>query len=118
LIPGTIFSAIHFGGLGGAVCWLIITIIYLFINPAMIHRLFLKGEAFNWYWNDTFKPVIGCIVIFFLSRFFLSQNQFNISEKIGVLMITGILGFISTLLSLSELKNNLIKKLGLQLRTK
>jgi O-antigen/teichoic acid export membrane protein len=111
LIPGTIFSAIHFGGLGGATCWLIITIIYLLINPVMIHKIFLKGQAFNWYWNDTLKPIIGCIIILLLSRFFLSQNHFGITETIGLLAFTGIAGFIATLFSSKELKGNLIEKL-------
>lgn len=111
LIPGTIFSAIHFGGLGGAICWLIITIIYLLINPVMIHKIFLKGQAFNWYWNDTLKPIIGCIIILFLSRYFLSQNHFGITETIGLLAFTGIAGFIATLFSSKELKGNLIEKL-------
>lgn len=116
LIPGTIFSAINFGGLGGAVCWLIITIIYLFINPVMIHKLFLKGEAFNWYWNDTFKPIIGCITILLMSRFFLSRNHFSVSVTICLLAFTGIAAFIATLLSSKELKENFIKKLNSQFK--
>ena len=116
LIPGTIFSAIHFGALGGAVCYLIITIIYLLINPWMIHKLFLKGEAFNWYWNDTFKPIIGCIVVLSLSRFFLSENYFSATQTIFLLAIIGIAGFLATLFSLKELKNNFAKKLNLQIK--
>jgi O-antigen/teichoic acid export membrane protein len=117
LIPGTIFSAINFGAIGGAICYLVITIIYLFINPLMIHKLFLKGQAFNWYWNDTFKPIIGCIIILLLSRLFLSENHFSITVKIFQIIITGIAGFAVTLLSLKELKEIFLKKLNLQVKT-
>lgn len=106
LIPGTIYSAIHYGGLGGATCWLIITVVYLFVNPILIHRFFLKGEAFNWYWNDTLKPIIGCIVIMVISRYFLSKNHFDNIRTIGILALIGIMGFLTTLLSSNELKKN------------
>ena len=116
LIPGTIFSAIYFGALGGAGCWLLITLIYLLINPVMIHKLFLKGQAFNWYWNDTLKPVIGCIIILLLSRFFLFKNNLGVTATIFLLAFTGIAGFIATLLSSKELKENLIEKLSFQFK--
>ena len=118
LIPGTIFSALHFGGLGGAVCWLIITIIYLLINPIMIHKLFLKGESFNWYWYDTFRPLLICILIFISSRNFLSRNHFSHVETISLLAVTGIVGFITTILSSKDLSNNLIERLSLQFKIK
>lgn len=111
LIPGTIFSAIHFGGLGGAACWLIITVIYFFINPVMIHRLFLKGEAFNWYWHDTFKPIIICLLILITARIFLYRNHFDNLATIILLVFIGVIGFIATLMSSKELKKNLFQKL-------
>ena len=117
LIPGTIFSAIHFGGLGGALCWLIITIIYMLLNPILIHRLFLKGQAFNWYWNDTFKPVIACIIILLLSRILLSKTHFNLTETMFLLVFAGIASFMVTLLSLKELKENFLKKLNFQIKS-
>ena len=114
LIPGTIYSAIHYGGLGGATCWLIITIIYFFINPVIIHRRFLKGETFNWYWNDTLKPIIVCLLILITARIFLYRNHFNNLSTIILLVFTGVVGFIATLMSSKELKKSLYKKLMLQ----
>lgn len=117
LIPGTIFSAIYWGGFGGATCWLITNIIYFFVNPIMIHKRFLKGEAFKWYWNDTFKPIIGCIVILLLLRFFLSKSHFGISLTMGILVVTCIAGFCVTLLSSTELKENIVGKLPSKFKT-
>jgi len=116
MIPGTIFSAIYFGGVGGATCWLIINIIYFFVNPVLIHRLFLKGEAFNWYWNDTFKPVIVCILVFIAARFYMSNHVFGLYTTIGILIIIGLIGFSATLFSSTELKENIIKKIRIQLK--
>ena len=116
LIPGTIFSAIHFGGLGGAVCWLIITIIYLFVNPILIHKRFLTGEVFNWYWNDTFRPIIICMALLILSKLFLIRNHFGNTATIGLLALTGIAGFAATLFSSKELKENLLIKLNFQFK--
>jgi O-antigen/teichoic acid export membrane protein len=107
LIPGTIYAAIHYGGLGGATCWLIITAVYLFVNPILIHRLFLIGEAHNWYWNDTFKPIIGCVILMAISRYFLSSYHFNIPVTIAILALIGTAGFFTTLLSSNELRQNI-----------
>jgi O-antigen/teichoic acid export membrane protein len=116
LIPSTIFSAIHYGGLGGAMCWLTINVIYLLVSPTMMHRFILKGEAFNWYWSDTIKPIIGCIIVFLLMRFYISSNNFNTFLLITLLILTGIIGFILTLLSSAELKDNILGKIRGQLK--
>lgn len=112
LIPGIIYSAIHFGGLGGAVCWLSINILYLLINPVMVHKLFLKGDALNWYWKDTFRPIVGCIGILLSSRFLLSENHFGIPVTVFLLALTGILAFTASLLSSGELKGIVMERLN------
>lgn len=108
LIPGTIFSSLYFGGVGGAVCWLCVTSIYLIVNPVLVHNLFLKGETFNWYWNDTFKPVIGCLIILTAARLLIWNHKFAQPEIIGLLIVSGSLAFVSTLLSTTALRNHLI----------
>jgi len=115
-IPSIIFSAIHFGSLGGAVCWLIITIIYLCFNPYMVHRYFLKGEVFKWYWNDTIKPIIASLIILSLMKWFLSQNIFRVSTTIFLLAVTGILVFSITLMMTKEVKENIFKAIQLRLK--
>lgn len=110
LIPGTIYSAIQYGGLGGALCWLVVTIVYLFVNPILIHKSFLKGEAFNWYWNDTFKPIVICIFIMGIARYVLSLYQLNSATMITMLTLIGVMGFGVTYLSSKELKKTLFKK--------
>ncbi len=104
LIPGFIYSSLYFGALGGALCWLSINIIYLLINPVLIHKLFLKGEAFNWYWGDTIKPIIMCVGILLFSRLLLSKFHFNIPITVLLLALTGGLAFVATLLSSGKLK--------------
>lgn len=104
LIPSTIYAAIYFGGLGGALCWLSINLIYLIINPLLIHRLFLKGEVFNWYWQDTFKPIIGGMLILLLAKKILAYYSFGQLQQIIFLSLTGILAFIATLFSTPELR--------------
>ncbi|MBC7476318.1 MAG: oligosaccharide flippase family protein [Candidatus Sericytochromatia bacterium] len=111
LIPSTIYAAINFGGLGGAVCWLIITIVYLCINPILVHKLFLKGEVLKWYWNDTLKPILGCIIILVFFRFFLLANQFDTYITGCILFFIGMASFFATYFSSQELKIKGFKKL-------
>jgi len=114
LIPSIIYAATHFGGLGGAVCWLSINIIYLLVNPALVHRLFLKGETFNWYWKDTIRPILGCIGILILSRLLLSEYHFGIPITVFLLALTGILAFAATLFSSGNLKAVVLEGLNKQ----
>jgi O-antigen/teichoic acid export membrane protein len=116
LIPSTIFSAIYYGGLGGALCWLFINAIYLVVNPTMVHKFILKGEGFNWYWNDTFKPIIACILIFLFVKFFIYSYGFHTVFLVTLLIVTGITGFLATLLSSKELKKQYYGKLLLKLK--
>ena len=113
LIPLTIFAAIHFGGLGGALCWLIITSLNFIINPFLVHNNFLKGELYNWYWKDTFKPIIGCILFFIAVKYFIAVNNHGLFLKISILSVTGLTGFAITFLSINNLKNLVFEKLNL-----
>jgi O-antigen/teichoic acid export membrane protein len=110
LIPLTIFSSINYGGYGGAMCWLTITSINLVVNPYLVHKKFLKEEIFKWYWNDTIKPILGCLILFLALRFFLSNYQLNNFTKIILLVIGGLCGFVVTLYSSNDLKNSITNK--------
>ncbi|RYD88256.1 MAG: hypothetical protein EOP54_27530, partial [Sphingobacteriales bacterium] len=113
LIPGTILSAMHYGAIGGAICFLLINIIYFFVNPVLIHRLFLKGETFYWYWNDTISPVIICSVVMLAARFFFWNHHFGKFATIIALASIGISGFAATLLSSKALRLGSINKINL-----
>ena len=99
MIPGTALSAIYFGGIGGATCWLSINLIYLFVNPSLVHRKFLKSETFNWYWEDTLRPILGCLVFFLAIKFFFFRQEHPFVFIITTLPIVGIIGFLMTVFS-------------------
>ena len=104
MIPGTALSAIYFGGIGGATCWLSINLIYLFVNPSLVHRKFLKSETFNWYWEDTLRPILGCLVFFLAIKFFFFRQEHPFVFIITTLPIVGIIGFLMTVFSSTEFK--------------
>ena len=99
LIPSTIFFALKFGGIGGAFCWLVINIIYVIVNPIMIHNRFLKGEAAKWYWTDTIKPVLGCTVVLLLTKLLISHTSLALYFKLCIITSAGFIGFLVTLMS-------------------
>ncbi len=72
MIPLTIFFAIRYGAVGGALSWATINTLYFFITPILIHNKLLKGEVKKWYWNDSIKPMVPCILIAFAGKYVMS----------------------------------------------
>jgi O-antigen/teichoic acid export membrane protein len=104
MIPSTALSAIYFGGIGGASCWLTINVIYLFVYPTLIHNRFLKTEIFDWYWNDTVRPVLGCLVLFLAVKSFFFIEEHSPGYIITMSILTGLIGFLLTFFSSSKFK--------------
>jgi O-antigen/teichoic acid export membrane protein len=52
--------AIHYGGVGAAVVWLLITTSYMATQIPLMHRRILRGEASQWYIRDVGIPFAAC----------------------------------------------------------
>lgn len=115
LIPGIILSAMHFGGLGGAACWLCINIIYFAVNPGMIHRYYLKGQTAKWYMDDTIKPVVLGVSLLVVARFLLKDASMNNFSWLVSLAILGFTAFSLTLLSSKSFSEPILMRIKTQL---
>lgn len=111
LIPGVYFSAKYYGALGGATCWLCINSIYFFVNPWMIHKYFLQGEAWKWYWTDTIKPSILPLLLLVAIRYFSFNIILGDFYSIVMLAAAGIATFSLTLLSTKTFREPVLAKL-------
>ena len=63
LVPLTWFAALRFGGVGGAVAWLLLNAGYLLITPQVMHQRLLPGEKWRWYAGSVASPVIACVCV-------------------------------------------------------
>ncbi len=70
-IPAFIFASIYFGGLGAAVCWLVMQVVYFFTFVPVIRNRFLPFNLRNWYFSDFGIPMIlgaAIATVFYFSK--------------------------------------------------
>ncbi len=63
LIPLIFFLANKYGAVGGALAWLILNVIYLFLGTWLTHRLLLRGIAIKWLLRDVLVPMILSVIV-------------------------------------------------------
>ncbi|MBC7935318.1 MAG: oligosaccharide flippase family protein [Rhizobacter sp.] len=112
-IPVTIFLAIQYGAVGGALAWAGINTLYFFVTPNLIHRKLLKGEVSTWYWNDTLKPLIAGVAVVGLSKYFFTHGSTHL-YNLAYIAVTALLSLLVTMLFATRISNifvPLIRKL-------
>jgi O-antigen/teichoic acid export membrane protein len=57
-IPGVIWMASQFGGMGAAASWTAMNAIYMLIGVPLTHRRLLPGEAVRWFTKGFFYPLV------------------------------------------------------------
>jgi O-antigen/teichoic acid export membrane protein len=57
-IPGVIWMASQFGGMGAAASWAAMNAIYMLIGVPLTHRRLLPGEAVRWFTKGFFYPLV------------------------------------------------------------
>jgi O-antigen/teichoic acid export membrane protein len=111
MIPLTIYLAINYGAIGGAITWAVINTLYFFITPNIIHRKILKGEAQNWYIKDTLLPLIGSLTIIVFAKIFIFKITFSRWVELLLIIFVGILSLLATIPFSNKLRNNLVESL-------
>jgi O-antigen/teichoic acid export membrane protein len=57
MVPLTIFFALSYGALGGAVAWLILEVLYVMFGTWLTHRHLLRSLATRWLFQDVGVPL-------------------------------------------------------------
>lgn len=107
MIPLTLFLALKYGAVGGAISWAIINTLYFISTPLLIHNKLLKGEAGNWYWKDTLKPLLAALAIIGLGKYLLSVSDLSIGVELMLIILTGLVSVIGSIFFANKLKNNI-----------
>jgi O-antigen/teichoic acid export membrane protein len=108
MVPLTIFLALKFGAIGGALSWATINTLYFFITPHLIHNKLLKGEAGRWYWKDSLKPLLICVTIVAIAKFFILQTTYSNVTELLLIILVGILAVLGLIPFSDKLKESLI----------
>ena len=106
MIPLTIFLALKFGAIGGAISWATINTLYFFITPHLIHNKLLKGEVANWYWKDSVKPFLVGISIIVAAKYFIFKTVYSNLTELLLIILVGIISVIGIIPFADKLKNN------------
>ena len=106
MIPLTIFLALKYGAIGGAISWATINTLYFFITPNLIHNKLLKGEVVNWYWKDSIKPLLICVIIISGSKYFIFNSEYTNVIQLIFIVLVGILTTICMIPFADMLKSN------------
>jgi len=87
MIPLTIILTKTYGTVGGALSWLTINLIYLFLTPYLLHRKFLKNELKSWWINDILPPIIVTISLFIFFKFVFNPLDYLKGRWISLLYL-------------------------------
>ena len=83
-----------FGIKSGAVLWIIINVMYIFIESPLVHRRILKGEYYHWLFRDNFLPAVISSVLFLTSFFFIPQFSDPVFEVIKLIFLSLFVGLV------------------------
>jgi len=107
MVPLTIFLALKWGALGGALSWVTINLLFFLITPNLIHNKLLKGEATTWYWKDSIKPLFGCFVVIAIAKYLFFKTVYGNLVELVLIILVGLLSIICGVLFADKLMDNL-----------
>jgi O-antigen/teichoic acid export membrane protein len=101
-----------YGTTGAAWCWILFNVVNLIFVPYVVHNKFLKGDLFAWFWNDTFKPFMGCFIFIFSIHALIPTSKFTPLVVLVFLALTGITSIVISITFSGKIKSDLIKLLA------
>ncbi|WP_172623123.1 lipopolysaccharide biosynthesis protein [Flavisolibacter ginsenosidimutans] len=94
LVPLLFWWTGKYGAFGASLVWLCVNAGYIVFSLPLFHRLFMKGELFNWLKDDAALPLLSSGILLLgaklLQTFFLTQS-FNIFYFGALLSLAGVL---------------------------
>lgn len=104
LFPLIIIFVLKFGALGGAMAWLLLHILYLFLGTWLTHRKVLKGLGQRWLFIDVGIPLLISVVIGAAS-YQLTQSMTNtIYLKLTIGLISALVAVVFSVLITPQLR--------------
>jgi len=96
-LPMIIYFALNYGAIGGALAWLLLHVIYMFLGMWLTHHRLLKGIGFGDVLQDIGIPFMLTLLIGVLGHFTVHSYQYPALAK---LIGGGLLALIAMILSI------------------
>jgi O-antigen/teichoic acid export membrane protein len=74
-VPGVIWLANQYGGLGAASIWAATNIIYMLVGVPLTHRRLLQGAASRWFTEGLFLPLMMAVAVIWIGRTLLPSHE-------------------------------------------
>jgi O-antigen/teichoic acid export membrane protein len=104
--PAIGFITWLYGPVGAACSWIGLNALYLIFIPYTVHKKFIKGDIFLWYWQDTFKPLIICTLFIALAHQLISTAEFTSVQMMLYLILTGCIAVLITIAVSNKIKHS------------
>jgi O-antigen/teichoic acid export membrane protein len=82
MVPLTIFLALSYGALGGAVAWLILEVLYVMLGTWLTHRHLLRSLALRWLFQDVGVPLGLSLLVVVLGERVMQQWELSIYTRL------------------------------------
>lgn len=82
----------HYGAVGAAIVWVLITTSYMVTQIPLMHRRILRGEARQWYFRDVGIPFAACSGVGWLLASYLSVTPSRIGAVATIAFVGTVVG--------------------------
>lgn len=111
LIPLLVVAISYYGALGAAAVWIALNSGYVLISLQIMHRRLLKGEQWQWYFQDVGFPMVATLSVIGIGRL-LIHNQMPLQIILPSLMIVFALALTSAMLAAPQIRTWVFDKIG------
>lgn len=82
--PLIIYLVLKFGALGGAIAWLLLHTLYVFLGTWFTHRYLLKGFAVKWLLSDLGVPLGLSLLVGMVAKYFSQDDTYSLYMKLAI----------------------------------
>lgn len=89
LVPGLIWAAGRYGGVGAAWVWVVLNASYVLVVQPIAHSRLLRGELLRWYGRDVGLPLLATLIVAGSARalFSLPETRFGAGAALVALVL-------------------------------
>ena len=108
LFPLIIIFVLKFGALGGAMAWLLLHILYLFLGTWLTHRTVLKGLGPRWLIQDVGIPLMISVLIGMVSYYITQSMNSTIYLKLMIGLVSTLFAIGLSILQTSQFRSAIL----------
>jgi len=114
LVPLMLYVVPIYGGVGAALVWCLLNLIYVLVTIPIMHSRLLRSEMGSWYLKDVLQPILTVVVINIVFKFAVGFPD-GFAMGMGFLTVLMLASVVLAVLSCNQLRIYLRKRLYVEL---